>query len=168
MACGDEIMLAPLDDASHLDARHARPHPPVGFGAIAPSWRCRQTLAGTYADHWARTRQPLPPADFDPAFHQSAPVGQRADLRGGESVQVRNAGGGPLLKFRVPQIIAEVRTRIANATVTSRMRLITLGVDAQVRRATLVWNSAVPCPGQDDKLSESTVLMSQAAGLVMT
>ncbi|WP_199260701.1 DUF2169 family type VI secretion system accessory protein [Paracoccus binzhouensis] len=168
MARGDEIMLAPLDDASHLDARHARLQPPAGFGAIAASWRCRRTLAGTYDDHWARTRQPLPPADFDPAFHQSAPVGQRADLRGGESVQVRNAGAGPSLEFRVPQIISEVRTRIANATLTSRMRLITLAIDAQDRRATLVWNSSVPCPGQDGKLSESTVLMSQAAGLVMT
>ncbi|SFA62320.1 hypothetical protein SAMN04487972_14713 [Paracoccus halophilus] len=164
---GDEIMLAPLDDTSHLGARPASLPEPVGLGAIAPFWHSRRKLAGSYDEHWARTRCPLPPTDFYPAFHQSAPVGQRADLRGGEPVQVRNAGGGPSLELRVPQIISEVRTRIGHATLTSRMRLITFAIDAQDRRATLVWNTAVPCPGQDDRLSESTVLLSPAAGLVM-
>ena len=160
-------MLAMLDDASHLDRRPAAVQEPAGFGAIAPSWRCRRILAGTYDDAWTRTRSPLPPQDFDPAFHQTAPVGQRADLRGGEPVQVHNAGSGPALRFRLPQIICDVRTRIGHATLTSRMRLVTLAIDAAERRVVLVWNSAVPCPGQDHKLSESILLMSQAAGLVM-
>lgn len=163
----DEIMLAMLDDASHLDRRPAAVQEPAGFGAIAPSWRCRRILAGTYDDAWTRTRSPLPPQDFDPAFHQTAPVGQRADLRGGEPVQVHNAASGPSLRFRLPQIICDVRTRIGHATLTSRMRLVTLAIDAAERRVVLVWNSAVPCPGQDHKLSESILLMSQAAGLVM-
>lgn len=167
MSRGEELMLAPLDDASCDAARPADLSPPSGFGAIAPFWRSRRVLAGTYDDIWERTRHPLPPADFDEAFHQSAPVRQRADLRGGEPVQVRNAGPGASLNFRLPQILAETRTRINHSTSSTRMRLIELTMDAPERKATMLWNASVPCQGQDSKLFDSTVLLTQAAGLVM-
>ncbi|WP_405402615.1 DUF2169 domain-containing protein [Paracoccus sp. Ld10] len=168
MRRGDNLTLAPLDDAPHTAAQAAGPPLPTGFGAIAHSWRSRRLLAGTYDERWASTRHPLPPTDFDNSFHQSAPPGQRADLRGGEAVHVRNASSGPPLTFRIPQIISDVRTRIGHVTSSNRMRLIALTVDAVERRGTMVWNVAVPCQGQDAKVSLSTILLTQVSGLVMS
>ena len=66
--------------------------PPAGFGAIDSHWQPRAGFAGTYDDHWVKTRQPLLAEDFDDRLFQCAPADQQAPafLRGGEAVILHN------------------------------------------------------------------------------
>ncbi|HTU99753.1 MAG TPA: DUF2169 domain-containing protein, partial [Luteitalea sp.] len=49
---------------------------PAGFGPIDAAWQPRLALAGTYDERWARSKKPLLPDDFDPAYALSSPVDQ--------------------------------------------------------------------------------------------
>lgn len=168
MRRGDSLRLAPLDTRSEQDAGPGLNNIGAGFGAIGPAWQPRLAQIGTCDDLWARTRHPLPPEDFDDRFHQTAPAGQTAALRGGEAVHVENASRSGVIRFRIPQIISETRTRIATRLLTSRMRFVSLIIHAGEQRASLVWNNSVPCPGQDMQVVQSTVLLTQYSGLALT
>src|SRR5205823_688661 len=78
---------APITDARKLPA-------PVGWGAIAPHWQPRSSLAGTYDARWREERFPLLPVDYNPAFLNAAPLDQQLDhYRPG--VEVRLSGFTP-------------------------------------------------------------------------
>lgn len=66
--------------------------PPAGFGMLAPNLLPRRALLGTYDGVWRTRRRPLPPADFNPAFFNSAPEDQQFDgyLAGDEEIVLRN------------------------------------------------------------------------------
>ena len=65
---------------------------PAGFGVVAAHWQPRASFAGTYDDHWKRSRRPLLPDDFNESFFQSVPADQQAPgfLKGGEPVVIFN------------------------------------------------------------------------------
>lgn len=167
MSRGDQLRLAPLDALPGCDVKRMTSQRPAGFGAIAPWWRPRLSLAGTCDAEWEQSRHPLPPLDFDDRFHQVAPAGQTANLRGGEAIELENVGRPGITRSRLPQIIAEVQTFMGARRIVTRMRLISLVIRADAGQISMVWNAALPCPGQDMQISQSTVRLVQSSGLVL-
>lgn len=154
--------LAPADLPPDTPPNRLRP---VGFGAVAPGWPVRARLAGTFDTAWEETRHPLLPVDFDPAFWHAAPADQRADLRGGEAVTVSSVDPDGDLAFRLPQVLLSSRVQLRGRTEEVRLRLVSVQVDAEFRRLTMVWCAAVPCPGADTQVRGATVRMRQAAAV---
>jgi hypothetical protein len=77
---------------------------PAGFGPLDASWQPRRKLAGTYDARWERTKKPLLPDDFEPAFALSSPTDQRTEtpLVGGERVELVNMTPDWQSVLRVP------------------------------------------------------------------
>jgi hypothetical protein len=64
---------------------------PIGFGPVAAHWQQRIALAGAYDEAWEKSRRPLPPEAFSPAFFNVAPADQRLDgYLAGEEVRLHN------------------------------------------------------------------------------
>ncbi|MCY1081635.1 DUF2169 family type VI secretion system accessory protein [Archangium lansingense] len=118
---------------------------PAGFGPVDSSWMPRRKLAGTYDARWERTKKPLLPDDFDPAFALSAPVDQRPEnpLAGGEPVELVNMTHEGALRFELPRISLGFKTRIGTRREEHGPRLTTVLVEPEARRLCLVWQSAL-------------------------
>ena len=97
---------------------------PAGYGPIDPGWLPRRALAGTYDDRWNRTKKPLLPDDFDPAYALSSPADQRnaKPLAGGRT---RRAGqyDSPVdhCFLSLPKLVAWISLR-PSASGVSRMQ----------------------------------------------
>ncbi len=139
------------------------PAPPTAFGWIAPHWGLRRKWAGTYDAAWQASRHPLLPRDFNPLFHQAAPPDQQHALEGREPVRID--GCGDPISFALPRVVAEARTRIANQVLEQRFRLVSVAVQTETRKLTMVWNSAIACPGQDGQIEKSTVRLRLLSGI---
>ena len=82
---------------------------PIGFGPIAQHWQARVSLAGTYDEAWEKSRRPLPPADFSPAFFNVAPADQQLDgYVPGEEVRLVNMTTASQDRFRLPEFAVPV------------------------------------------------------------
>ncbi|MEW8307513.1 MAG: DUF2169 domain-containing protein [gamma proteobacterium symbiont of Ctena orbiculata] len=78
---------------------------PMSFGPVGRSWVPRLQLAGTYDQNWHDNIFPLPPADFDSAYFQSAPVDQQIPYpQGGERVFLENLTEEGHTGFTLPEI----------------------------------------------------------------
>ncbi len=152
------------DELMHPD----RPLPqPVGFGAIQPGWQPRAGRAGTYDDAWRDDRAPLPPNDFSEVFHQASPDDQvyRPGVQGGEPVELEGFSTGGPIRFQLPQVLLNARTRIGVETVDTRFRVVGVEIDASAGLLDMIWNVAVPCPGGDHLVRHSHVMLQQMAGV---
>lgn len=90
----------PFDEA----AAEAGDHPVVGLGALGRWWQPRLALAGTYDDHWKKTRWPGLPEDFDFGYWNCAPEDQQIDYpEGGERVVLAGLHPGGEVRFRLPR-----------------------------------------------------------------
>lgn len=126
-----------------------------GVGPIAPWWSPRPELAGTYDARWQKERMPLPPEDFDPAYHQAAPPDQRLPrpLAGGEPLTltgVRPGGGG--YHVTVPVVRPEVVVRVNAERHTPPVRCDTLLIDAEAERLSLVFRASLVIHGRVTQL----------------
>jgi hypothetical protein len=134
---------------------------PAGFGVVAAHWRTRAAFAGTYDDHWMRTRQPLLPEDFDDRFYQCAPQDQQVDgfLRGGESVVLQHLTPTGALHFTLPRLHLGFETFFYDDTreIHADRHLHTVIIEPDFPRVSLVWHSALPCHFKVQKL-QGTVL----------
>ena len=162
---GAEVMLPMIENAlERIDP--AKPLPaPFGFGAVQPHWLPRRSHAGTYDKAWQKARAPLLPDDFDDRFHQSAPLDQQLDLKGGEVVSAVNLHPDGPFSFRLPQIILEATTRVGRESHDTRMRLITVELDTENKSVAMVWNTLVPCNGRDTEVEGSAIRLKQMAGV---
>ncbi|NMO19534.1 DUF2169 domain-containing protein [Pyxidicoccus fallax] len=126
---------------------------PAGFGPIDPAWLPRRKLAGTYDARWERTKKPLLPDDFDPAFAMSAPTDQRTGkpLEGGERIELVNLTPDGVLRFELPRISLGLTTHIGRRREQHGAHLTTVLVEPDERRLCLVWQGAlhVPAPEAD-------------------
>ena len=159
---GARMALAPLalpDEPA--DAR--TPARPAAFCAVAPHWGPRRRWAGTFDTQWQATRHPLLPQDFDLRFHQAAPAEQQIALEGREVVHIE--GCGAVLHFELPRVVAEARTTIAGRVVASRFRLVSVAIQTDQRKLRMVWNSCVPCPGQDGQIESTLVRLRLLSGV---
>ncbi|WP_102225766.1 DUF2169 family type VI secretion system accessory protein [Acidimangrovimonas sediminis] len=164
---GGALDLPPIEVAGDTVVPGAPLPAPAGCGAIAPHWAVRLPLAGRFDARWEAERHPLMPEDFDARFFHAAPAAQRAPLVGGEPMRLVNlVPGGVPVDFRLPQLLIDAQTRIGRDLVETRMRLVAVIVDADRARLTMVYNTAVPCPGRDAEVAYSRVRLRQASGMV--
>jgi len=134
---------------------------PAGFGPIEASWMPRRALAGTYDARWEQLKKPLLPDDYDPAFALSAPTDQRTEkpLVGGERVELLNMTPDGLLRFELPRLSLGFITRIRARREPHGARLVTVLIEPEERRLSLVWQSALRVPAPEaDSLDETEVL----------
>jgi hypothetical protein len=71
------LSLPNFEDPNKLISSWSDRPSPAGFGAVASHWQPRVGFAGTYDDHWMKTRQPLLAEDLDDRYFQSAPSTSR-------------------------------------------------------------------------------------------
>lgn len=133
---------------------------PAGFGPIAGAWSPRLELAGTYDERWEKERLPLLPDDFDDRFYYCAPVDQQTPepLSGGETVALYNLTRDGVLRFQLPRVKLEFRTRFADeGIVEHRASLHTVILEPDVLRVIMVWHTALPCHPKVLRLEQTVV-----------
>lgn len=117
---------------------------PVGFGVVGRAWLPRRPLAGTFDFTWKRDRWPLAPRDFDPAFHQSAPVDQQLDVyEGGEQVRLVNLTPEGEWSFRLPQLDVPIHFVYSDRLARESLQVDTIEIDAEQRRVILTGRVAI-------------------------
>jgi hypothetical protein len=123
---------------------------PQGFGPIPPAWLPRRPLGGTYDRRWKETVWPNWPADYDFAYHQSAPPDLRRPgfFTGRERISLVNLlPGGGERQFALPGIAVEARfVRPDRSGEARRLSLDTIFVDIAAehredRHVLLVWRT---------------------------
>jgi hypothetical protein len=136
---------------------------PAGFGAVDSHWQPRASFAGTYDDHWMKTRQPLLPADFDERFYQYAPTDQQAPqfLSGGEPAAIFNLSPAGNLRFVLPKLYLGFDTRFYDGSreLHKNRKLHAVILEPDFPRVSLVWHSALPCHFKGDKLERTIVTL---------
>lgn len=139
---------------------------PAGFGPIAPSWSPRLELAGTYDQAWEKSRKPLLPADYNPAFAQSSPVDQRAPqpLAGGERMELLNMTPGGRLLFELPSHSFGLTSAFGTRRESHHAILATVLVEPDERRLSLVWQSALRVPAPQADYLDSTEIVERGQG----
>ena len=124
--------------------------PPLGFGAIAPTWLPRRRFAGTYDERWQRERAPLLPRDFDARFFQVAHprLIQPGYLRGGEPVVLRNLSAESELRFTVPTLNLEALVQLGNNVERPPLQLEMMLIAPDENRVELLFRAVVSCDKQ--------------------
>lgn len=157
------MMLPNIEDPKSLIGVWGDKPPPAGFGAIAAHWQPRVSLAGTYGDHWMKTRQPLLAEDMDDRFYQAAPVDQQTPefLRGGEPVVLFHLTPNGSLKFFLPKLRLGFETRFYDGSreVHKNRKLHTVILEPDFPRVSLVWHTALPCHFKVQKLERTIVTL---------
>ncbi|MDO5605866.1 MAG: DUF2169 domain-containing protein [Paracoccus sp. (in: a-proteobacteria)] len=140
---------------------------PAGMGFVHPAWGGRARFAGSYDEEWRAATAPLLPADFDSRFYQAAPSAQvyPGDVLGGEPVTLTGMREEGPWSFRLPQIVMAQDCRIAGRTETTRMRLVSVQIDAGAGRLRMVWNAATRCTGRDHRLERTVLRLVQMNGV---
>jgi hypothetical protein len=136
---------------------------PAGLCAVAASWSPRLELAGTADEAWATTRAPLWPKDWSPWHHNAAvrALQSPVKLRGGEEVVLTNLSPSAALRFRLPRVHFDLRTRfIDGRTVQGEVGLDRVIIEPDAQRLVMVWRSALDC-GRDGRRVSSSWLDSK-------
>lgn len=142
---------------------------PAGFGPIESHWQPRVSFAGTYDDHWMRTRQPLLAQDLDDRYFQCAPQDQQAPefLRGGEPVVLHGLSPLGTLRFALPKFYLGFETRFTDGSreVHQQRKLHTVILEPDLPRVSLVWHSALRCHFKVQKLARTVITLKQDLSL---
>jgi hypothetical protein len=135
---------------------------PAGFGVIGAHWSPRIELAGTRDDAWRRTRAPIPPADFDPLHNAVAhpDLHAWAPLRPDAPIELVGLTEEQVLRFRLPDIEARFESQLDDTLREHPTHLDTMILDAEARRAELVFRVAIPLPRKAQRLSRITIRAS--------
>jgi hypothetical protein len=162
-AHAEQQALPNIEDPRQLISSWKDRPAPAGFGAIAAHWQPRVALAGTYDEHWMKTRQPLLAEDMDDRFFQCAPVDQQAPqfLRGGESVILLGMSPQGPLRFHLPKVYFGFDTRFYDGSreVHKQRKLHSVIIEPDFPRVSLVWHSALPCHFKVQKLERTVVTL---------
>ena len=133
---------------------------PAGFNVIDCAWSPRRELAGTYDEHWRRTRFPSWADDFDSRYHNCAPHDQQSQgyLVGGEHVDITNMSEHGTLSFQIPEVRLAFRTRFGHERIDHQGQLCTVIVEPNVPRVILAWQTSIICNRREDQLDETLVV----------
>jgi len=160
------LKLPNVEDPKKLINSWSDRPPPAGIGAIASHWQPRVALAGTYDEHWMKTRQPLLAEDLDDRYFQCAPVDQQAPefLRGGEPVLLHRLTPDGSLRFFLPKPYLGFETRFYDGRpeIHKNRKLHTVILEPDFPRVSLVWHSALPCHFKVQKLERTIVTLKTA------
>jgi hypothetical protein len=130
----DPAVESAMPNVEYADGRPA----PAGFGAIARQWQPRVGFAGTYDAAWLDGRAPFLPENFDPQYHQAAPLDQQSQtIRGGEPVAISNMTPEGLWRFNLPTLRVPVRVWYADRGFVGTLRLDTVLIEPDAYRVTL-------------------------------
>ena len=132
---------------------------PVCLAPCAAHWLPRRAFAGTYDEHWQRTRAPYLPVDFDPRFLMCAASETAFGryLQGGEPVEIRGATPDGPLSFSLPAAHLEVEVRIGGAVERPTANLETVLLEPDENRLCLTWRAGLPCDRKVLKIEKVTV-----------
>jgi hypothetical protein len=131
---------------------------PAGLCAVSASWSPRLELAGTADEAWATTRAPLWPQDWNPWHHNAAvrALQSPTKLRGGEEVVLTNLSPSADLRFRLPRLHFDLRTKfIDGRTVQGEVGLDRVIIEPDAQRLVMVWRSALDCGRDGRRVSSS-------------
>jgi len=163
------LSLPNVEDPKQLISSWKDRPAPAGFGVIANHWQPRVRFAGTYDDHWMKTRQPLLAEDLDDRYFQSAPVDQQAAefLRGGEPVVLLKLTPGGDLRLTLPKLYLGFETRFYDGSreFHQNCRLHTVILEPDLPRASIVWHSALRCHFKVQKLERTIVTLKTNLGI---
>lgn len=130
------------DPADLISSSSSRPAP-RGFGPIAGHWQPRRALAGTYDEAWQRSRAPLLPKDFDPAYWNAAPVDQQLpDYQPGEEIRLLNMSPRGLDFFYLPAFEVPVVFSSREKTAHTVAQVDTIIIEPAAQRFSLVARAA--------------------------
>lgn len=136
---------------------------PAGFGVVASHWQPRVGFAGTYDEHWMKTRQPLLAEDLDDRYFQSAPADQQTPthLHGGEPVVLLNMTPSGELRFWLPKLYLGFETRFFDGTHVfhKHRKLHSVILEPDHPRVSVVWHTALPCHAKVHKLQRTIVTL---------
>ena len=157
------VPLPNLENPQALIRAHTDNPAPVCFGFCAPNWHPRAAWAGTYDDHWKKTRAPFLPQDFDKRFLNMA----HADLvypgflAGGEAVHISNMNPHGAIQFDVPRVKLATRIAVADKTEQPAFDLETLILEPNAMTVSMVWRAALPCDKKHFKLGEIKIALTR-------
>lgn len=146
----EDAPLPNIEDPScEIRSIHDRP-PPAGTEPVARHWLPRRALGGTYDAAWYEERRPLLPLDFDDRFWLAASPGMSfaPHLRGGEPVELLGFTPEGLLSFHLPRVALGFRSAVNDRLVHHPARLTSVVVEPDAGRVSMVWQSALRCPGR--------------------
>jgi hypothetical protein len=139
---------------------------PAGFGPIDSAWLPRRALAGTYDERWERTKKPLLPDDFDPAYALSSPTDQRlaTPLVGGERVELVNMTPQGRLVIELPRISLAFASRFGSRRKPHPPKLATVLIEPEEQRLSLVWQSTLRVPAPETDYLDGTEIVENGGG----
>lgn len=148
-------MLGEAFEARHADAAD---YPVLGLGPIGRWWLPRRLKAGTYDEHWKRTRWPALPKDFDFAYWNCAPEDQQIDYpAGGEQVVMIGLHPGGDMRFRLPEPDARLLLHLsAGVPLFKALQTDTLLFDLKAMQLVVVQRGLVAAQAGVDKIEIGT------------
>lgn len=137
---------------------------PAGFGAIASHWTPRREWGGTYGAKWVEEQKPLLARDFDARHLLSAPEDQRTGgfVEAGTRIEVVHMTRSGALRFQIPALRFEFKTKIGPRITTHHGRLVTVLVDTDEEAAHLTWQTTLPVPHNRIDDLDQTLVMERA------
>ncbi|MES9941151.1 MAG: DUF2169 domain-containing protein [Candidatus Thiodiazotropha sp. 6PLUC2] len=119
---------------------------PMSFGPVGRYWTPRLALAGTYDEAWVNNKYPLPPADFDTAYFQAAPVDQQIPYpQGGETVFLQNLTPQGETIFNLPEIEMPVTFFYKGGKQVKKSAFIdTITLEPDESLFTMTWRTYIP------------------------
>lgn len=143
-----EIEGTPLPNLEDPNQRVSGPYDrpsPVGFGCVGRTWLPRIRFAGTYDARWREEQCPFLPTDFDPRYHQCAPIDQQFErMRGGERIRCIHMAEQPVVQYVIPALDIPVRFEFEERVQTRSAELDTVILEPHCGEAMLVWRTSAP------------------------
>ena len=136
--------LPQLEDPDKLIVTPDDRPPAACFAAIAPSWRARRKLVGSYGGDYLAKRWPFFPEDFDFDYFQVAPASQRmAYPQGDEPYEVLGVRpNGEVLRGRLPGVVPRCFLVSGDETMLPlKLNLDTVIFDSEALTVTLLWRA---------------------------
>jgi hypothetical protein len=132
---------------------------PAGFGPIARQWEPRRSLYGTRDASWQRSRQPVPPKDFDPRYNCAGhpDLWSETPLRGDEPIEILGATPEGAWRFRLPYYAPAFHVTIDGEEETYDTHLDTILIDIEdtdERIVELSWRCCVRLPHKSERLEK--------------
>jgi hypothetical protein len=130
------------DPTSLIKSTNDRPAP-RGFGPVAAHWQPRCLRAGTYDAAWQKSRAPLLPKDFDPAYFNVAPEDQQLpDYQPGEEVRLFNLSPRGVDFFYLPDFEVPVTFSSREKMSETFAEVDTIVIEPAEKRFSLVAHAA--------------------------
>ncbi len=131
----------------------------AGFGPIPGHWAPRVDFAGKLLNTSERPVSDFYPDDFNPLFHQYAPLDQQADqISGKEEVILYNLHPDhEHISFQLPLVEIRFETYIDTEIVKHNGTLQTIYIEPDHNRLQMVWLGSLPCTRKEESLEYTRV-----------